>query len=500
MRRGLAVYFGLLALALVVYLPALHGTPVFDDAIVFTDKNITDASSPWTWWASLKHADYWPITYTVFWSMYQVFGDDPLGYHVVNVALHVLDAVLVGMVLRRLGTIAWPGVLLFLLHPVQVESVAYMFQLKTILATTFALGAVLAYLRYDAERRRTWLALSLVAFALSLLSKTSTAMLPAVIGLHLWWARRPLRDARVVLPYVAIAAFIAGLTLYVNARNYENYPVWDAGLVERVLTAAWNTWFYLGKLLVPYELAAVYPRIASSPAELTSWAWLAAALAVTVAVAWWSRRPAGRVAALGLGWFVLNLAPALGFVNVYYMKYSLVADHYQYLASIGVLALASPFYAWASRASAGGTRLVRAAPAIIVGLLLLGCAMTSWRRAHSFADARTFWNAQRVASPDSALARNNWGVELSFAYDLDGAIRELEQAIAIDPRYDDAHFNLGLMLEAKGDVAGAEREYRRTLEITPDYVKALDALARMTAADGRHAESEVFKARAQAAR
>jgi tetratricopeptide (TPR) repeat protein len=477
---------------LVAYGPALRGLPLWDDAIALDDRALRTASSPWAWWSSLSHADYWPVTYTVFWAMMRLFGDAPLPYHVLGLAIHAVNAGLLGLTLRRLGTVAWPALLLFALHPVHVETVAYIFQVKTSLATTFYLAALLAWLRHHhgAHHGRGWLVMSWVALALALLTKTSTAMWPAVPVLILV-LRRQVRVRALVelLPHVALCAVLVGITMHVNAREHAQVVVWDAGWLERTLTAARNAWFYLGKLLLPVGITPVYARVVMEPSVWTSWLPAAGWLAVGVGLARLRRHRAATVAAVGLGFFLVNLAPALGFANIYYMRFSLVADHWQYLGSLGLLALASPAYTW-MRDRLVTLRTASRVAALAGAAILVSHAGLTRHHASAYQGPETFWRRALEANPASALSHNNLGVEDLRAGRGEDATRRFQDALRLDPGYDEALYNLGYMLERVGQSREAESNLRAAVAANSRHFKAHNSLGSVLMGRGALAEAE----------
>ena len=191
-----------LLVTLVAYYPAWHGGLLWDDDAHITRVDLRSFEGLWRIWFDVGATQqYYPVTHSAFWVLYRLFGDATLGYHLVNISLHATSAFLFAVILRRLAV---PGAVLaafiFALHPVHVESVAWITELKNTLSGVFYLGAALAYLRFDADRRRQSYALALVLFALALLSKTVTATLPAALLVVFWWQRGALRWRQDVLP------------------------------------------------------------------------------------------------------------------------------------------------------------------------------------------------------------------------------------------------------------------------------------------------------------
>ena len=269
MRRS--VFLGAVALALpfaalAAYWPALMGGFVWDDDGHVTRPELRPLHGLWRIWTEPGATQqYYPVLHSAFWAEQRLWGDSALGYHLVNVLLHLLGCLLLYKVLRRLAV---PGALLaatvFALHPVCVESVAWISEQKNTLSTVFYLGAALAYLDFDDRRLRGRYALATALFVLALLSKSVTASLPAALLVVFWWKRGSLawkRDVRALVPWFSLSAVAAAVTPWVESRyvgaSSSAYPL---GPVERLLVAGRAAWFYLGKIVWPADLVFIYPR------------------------------------------------------------------------------------------------------------------------------------------------------------------------------------------------------------------------------------------------
>ena len=330
---------------LFVYQPAWHGGFIWDDDAHVTRPELRSWHGLYRIWFDLGATQqYYPLLHSAFWLEHKLWGDATLGYHLVNILLHATAAVLVALILRRL---AIPGAYLaaaiFALHPVQVESVAWITELKNTLSAVFYLGAMLVYLRFDQTRKTPlyWWALGL--FVLGLLSKTVTATLPAALLVIFWWRQGRLswrRDVVPLLPFFGLGAAAGVLTAWVERKLIgAEGAAFELTIIERCLIAGRAIWFYLGKLVWPAELIFIYPRWHVSQAIW--WQYLFPAAALLLLAVLWGLRRRWRGPLAGLLFFVGTLLPVLGFCNVYPFIYSFVADHFQYLASLGMITLAS---------------------------------------------------------------------------------------------------------------------------------------------------------------
>ncbi len=310
----------LVALTVLAYLPALRAGFVWDD-----DLHVTQNEVVRTWQGLVDIGlrpgailQYYPLTHTSWWIQYHLWGLAPLGYHLVNVLLHGSSAAVLWLVLGRLCVPgAWMAAAVFALHPVHVESVAWVTELKNVQSGFFYLLALLGYLRWgladDAEPaggRRIY-ALSFLSFACAVLSKSVTCTLPAAVALVLWWKRGRLAPGRILaLVPLAVMSVAAGALTASWERRYVGAvgPEWALSLPERCLVAGRALWFYAAKLAWPVDLAFIYPRWTLDPHAWWQWLFPLGAVLVLVALAALRRRlgPAPLVAAL---YFVVTLGP-----------------------------------------------------------------------------------------------------------------------------------------------------------------------------------------------
>ncbi|MBI5766298.1 MAG: tetratricopeptide repeat protein [Verrucomicrobia bacterium] len=455
------------AATLVAYWPALSGTLLWDDAGHVTRADLQSLSGlARIWFEPGATQQYYPLLHSAFWLEHQLWGDATLGYHLVNVLLHATSACLFAALLRQL-TIPGASIaaLLFALHPVCVESVAWISEQKNTLSLVFYLGAALAHLRFNETRARRAYALATTLFVCALLAKTVTATLPAALLVIIWWRRgEPApsagrldlrRDVLPLLPWFALS-LAAGLTTAWFERTLIGAAGshFELGLVERGLLAGRVIWFYLGKLLGPANLMFIYPRWTVDVGVL--WQFLFPLAAVGVAVALWFQRQRGLLAAWLL--FIGSLFPALGFFNVYPFIFSWVADHFQYLACLPILALIA----------LGLSRLPRAIPLVV--LLILGGF--TWRQSAIYRDPVTLFETTLRKNPACWMAHNNLAEELTHRGQPAGAIPHLEAALRLRPDFPEALNNLGDNLRRLGRPADAVGPFEKALKLRPRFAEA----------------------------
>jgi tetratricopeptide (TPR) repeat protein len=472
-----AVWFGVILLAvLVAYGPALRGDFLWDDTGHVTHPELSSLGGLFRiWFEPGATQQYYPLLHSAFWLEYQIWGEAPAGYHLVNVLWHSLSACLLIVLLRRVSV---PGAtlagLVFALHPVCVESVAWISEQKNTLSTVFYLAAALAWLRFEDDRKPARYAVTTLWFSAALLTKTVTATLPAALLVLAWWRRGRLSwrgDVLPLLPWLALGV-AAGLGTVWFEANHIGAQGDDFALsgVERGLLAGRVVWFYLGKLVWPAGLAFFYPRWTIDTGAWWQWLFPLSALGALAAAVWWSRRDRGPLAAALL--YGGTLFPVLGFVNVYPFVFSFVADHFQYLASLGMIA-------FLTAVSVRGFALLRvpswSGPVVAVGLLLLLGGLT-WRQSAHYRDVFALYEATLARNPDSWVAHLNLGTALDDAGRPEEALPHLQRALELKPNFPETLNSLGNVLNQLGRPAEARPLLEKALQLQPRFAAAHNAL------------------------
>jgi protein O-mannosyl-transferase len=471
---------------LLAYGPALRAGFIWDDhpGHVTRPELQSLAGLGRIWWDLGATQQYYPVLHSAFWLEHRLWEETAFGYHFLNVLWHATAACLFARLLVRLAVPgAWFAAALFALHPVMVESVAWISEQKNTLSTIFYLCAALAYLRYDDDRRPGRYAAATVWFIAALLTKTVTATLPAALLVVLWWKRGTLdwrRDVRPLAPWLALGISAGALTAWVeHAQIGAQGAPFTLGAAGRVLLAARATWFYFSKLIWPADLIFIYPRWEIEPGRAWPWAWLVLTTAGAVALAQRSRSRGPKAAAL---LFVGTLFPALGFINVFPFLYSYVADHFQYLAALAPIAALSA-------AVVGATAAVPAAVRRGAGLALLGIlGVLTWRQATTYRDVFTLYATTIAKNPGCWMAHNNLAIALGDAGRPDEALSHYEAAIRLKPDYAEAENNFGYALNQLNRAADALPHLQRALALQPRYAEAQNNLGAAYMQLGRVAE------------
>lgn len=466
----------LLLAALAAYQPAWHGGMLWDDEAHVTKAGLRSLDGLRRIWFELGATQqYYPLVHSTFWVQHKLWGDHTFGYHLLNIGLHALSAFLLMLILRRLAVPgAFLAAMIFAVHPVHVESVAWITELKNTLSGVFYLGATLSYLHFDADRQRFPYAVALSLFLLALLSKTVTATLPVALLIVFWWQRGTLglrRDVIPLLPFFGLGAAGGLLTAwiertFIGAQGAEFHFT----AIERCLIAGRAVWFYLGKLLWPTHLIFNYPRWSIS--QGVWWQYLYPIGLVVLGAALWRFRARSRAPLATLLLFCTALIPVLGFLNVYPFRFSFVADHFQYLASLPIIALAA----------AGLAQLIRrmrvAPTAAMTATMLATCVplgVLTWQQSHQYSDAETLYRAVLGRNPSSWMAHNNLGM-LKLDVSAQEAATHLKDALRIKPDLAEGHCSLGVALYRMGRFDEAVAEYREAARLKPDLVEARNNL------------------------
>jgi tetratricopeptide (TPR) repeat protein len=510
----------ILVVTLATYAAALRAGFVWDD-----DAHVIAVTADATlrtvdglrriWFDPGATAQYYPLVFTSFWVEHGLWGSAAAGYHAVNILLHAANAILVWRILRRLGVPAcWLVGLVFAVHPVHVESVAWVTERKNVLSAFFYLLAMRAYLRFALGARdedpstgrsadrpaaatiqpvaragRPWryYAAALLLFAAALLSKTVTCSLPAAILLILWWKRGRIgaRDVWPLVPFFALGGALAAITIHLERHDIGAVgDEWNLSGVQRVLIAGRAVWFYAFKLVWPVGLAFIYPRWTIDAGAWWQFTYPAGVIAV-IAGLWLARGRIGRGPLVAVLCFVGTLVPALGFFDVYPMRFSFVADHFQYLASPGLLTLIVAGWAAYARGLERRAALRRALAGVVVLLL----AVLSWRQIRAYESAEALWRDTLSKNPESWMVNYNLGQLLEDSGRTGDAVPYYEAALRAKPDHVRSLSNLGRILASAGALQRAVELLARAAELDPASAAVQQNLGALYGRLGRHEDA-----------
>lgn len=468
----------LVILVVLVFLPATQAGFIWDDDLSVTQNPAlrSVAGLKDLWITPGTTTQYYPLLFTTFWLEYAAWGLSPFGYHLNNILLHAVCALLLWRVLGRLQVPgAWFAAAVFAVHPVQVETVAWVYERKNILSLAFALAALWAWLRFfweetaeDSERRLSGYGATLGLYVCALLTKVTMVVFAPSLLVIAWWKRGRITrgDLLATLPMLVLAVPIGLLTRSLESGLGETLGfAWQPSPAERVLQIGRSLFFYLGQLVWPHELAFVYRRWEIDASDPAQWVYPLAALGLTGAL-WRARARIGRGPLTAWLLFCGALAPMLGLLEVYFFRFSYVADHWQYVACIGPIALGVGLVA----------RYARTRDPLIARMALgLGCALvvalgvSSWRYTHVFRSSESIWRDSLSKNPDALLARYNLAVELQSRGQLVEAMRHYQAAARLSPDNVLIWSNMGLVRAREGRLQEALALYDKALALDPDH-------------------------------
>jgi tetratricopeptide (TPR) repeat protein len=552
---------GLIAAAvLIAYYPSIHGGFILDDDVLLTTSNTIRASDglfrfwwPWNLALDKQPADYWPLSNTTLWLEWRLWHLDPTGYHVTNLILHIIDSLLVWAVLQRLHVPgAWLAGLLFAVHPVNVESVAWIAQRKDVMAVLFFLLSILFWIKSEPNEELAtggtargnatqppstpdninhgkgvfgiWYWISILAFVLAMLSKGSVAILPPILLLITWWRWNRIHwsDLLRAGPFFVVAVVLTAINLWFQTHGTGDV-IREVSLIQRLLGAGAVIWFYLEKAIFPLHLVFVYPQWHIDPNN-PLW-WLPDIATATVTFFLLRNRNSSqwkwiRPAIFAWAFFCIALLPVMGFTDVGYMRHSLVADHYQHIALIAVVALvAAAFFRLRELQLPVNQQAFNG----VAGLMVVTFAVLTWQQSSGYVDAMTLYTKTVADNPESWLVQHNLGFEYYKAGKLDAAISHYETALRLNPdcavayrnlgnalsdldrlpeaieNYNKAlyiapsdpvaHYNLGMALTLSGHPDQAEPHYRKAIELNPGYPDANHAMGLLLASRGQYQDA-----------
>jgi tetratricopeptide (TPR) repeat protein len=544
-----------MAVTLVAYVPSLHGQFVWDDDAWTT--GIAQLFRDWRGLAAILFRptalqQYYPLSGASFWLDYHLWGWWTLPYHIENVVLHVLGALLFLKVLRRLAVPgAWPAAWIFALHPMMVESVAWITERKNVLSLPLFLGSVLAYLRFSeatngvasqenrvpttlhAPRSTLYYYLALVLFVAAYMAKASAFSLPAVLLLICWWKRGRIRwreEIVPLLPFFALSLALSALTVWIE-KNHTGAQGrdWAFSFWERCLIAGRALWFYPGKLIWPVNLCFVYPRWRLDTGAVGQWIYPVSALGMMLGL-WLARNRIGRGPAVAVFFYAGTLFPVLGFINGYGMRYSFVWDHWAYVSALGLIALGCAGVAllW-DKVARLNVKGLQSGIAVLLVALVAALGVLTWRQSGMYRNIETLWRTTIVknpnaflalthlgallskdhleeaialhkkaldAWPDFAEAHDNLGYALVQKHQLDEALIHFQKALALEPGNPSTHCNCAGVLLEKGQIDDAIVEFRKSLELDPFHSPASYGLGRAFLKKGQLDEAVGYLQRA----
>ncbi|MBN1901524.1 tetratricopeptide repeat protein [Candidatus Sumerlaeota bacterium] len=478
----------LIAATLAFYLPAFNAGFIWDDDDYVTQNETLRSLNGLAriWFDIGATPQYYPLVHTSFWIEYHLWGLHPSGYHITNVILHILNALFIWMILRKLDLrSAWFAAMIFALHPVHVESVAWITERKNALSGFYYLASILSYLYFaglkgegtpplksskdepPSLRKNKFYVLSLVLYLCALLSKTVAASLPAAILVILWWKKNKIRikDILPLVPFFAVGLALGLVTVWMERSHVGAIGAeWNLSFMDRCLIAGRALCFYASKILVPRNLSFIYPRWDMK--SMGGLYFIPLGILSIVFILFLKRQKIGKGVLAAILFFIITLFPALGFFNIYPMLFSFVADHFQYLASIGLIA----FFAALLYKACAGLNVNLKYP--VFGAIFLILGVLTWKQTLIYQNAEILWRDTLKKNPSSWMPHQNLGMILAEQGKLEEAIIHYKTSLDLKPDDPVSHYNMGSVLEEIGEYEKALREYREAIRLKPDFPDA----------------------------
>ncbi len=472
----------LVLLIFIIYIPAIKAGYVWDDVMVYDSPVLRSGSGLVKIWTDSSAVPldgrYWPLVYTTFWAEYHLLDischllhfmpspTSPMGYHIDNILLHVLNTFLLWWILSELALPgAWIAAAIFAVHPVHVEAVAWVMERKGVLSTAFFLGSFGTFIKFIKEKHWALYVCSILLFLMALLSKPVTVVLPGVILIWTWW-KYPNEWKKILLyliPFIGGACIIGELTVWLGQRR--QVLLFELSFLQRFLIASRSVCFYAWKLIWPVPLMTIYPQV--FPTTWTAWLFPLFIVCVLV-ILYLAKNQIGKGPLVAVLFFIVSLIPTMGFVNYSFMAYSFVADRYQYVPSIGLIALFS-----AGIVKFLDTRYLKL---VVTGLLLVLGTLT-WQQAETYQNMETLFRYNLEVNPQAWAAHSNLAVALGDRGKYAEAVEHITIVIHHNPKDAGAYFNLGHMLEEEGKLTEAQDALLKSISLEPQGVQARDALA-----------------------
>ncbi|MCE0499177.1 MAG: tetratricopeptide repeat protein [Methylacidiphilales bacterium] len=483
-------------LTLWIYGPVFHGDWLLDDRWYLTDNPLMNGwGGLWKFWFQPgSWVEYYPIGETVMWLEWQLWGDHALGYHLANVGLHLVSALLVWHLLSKIGLrLAWLGGLIFAIHPVQVESVACISELKNTLSLPPFLLAMCAWIDYEEHGRRRDYLWALGLFLVAMLIKITPAPFPAMILLYAWWKRGRIQgnDLKACAPFVIVSLVLVFMTIWAGQRYEEmghGHPeaIFMGGFFRRLALSGLNLCFYFSQSFLPVVLTPFHPKWTVDPHRIVQFLpWLVFGAAFYWF--WTKRRTWGKHVLLGTGFFVLGVAPFLGFHTISYMSFTWVLDHLLYFPLIGLIGLV---VAGLGRMETQFSSFARSCGRGIIVAVVVLMVWKGHAYAGLFTNEEVLWDDTLQRDPGSWLAHDDLGGYFIRNNRFPEALAQLNEAVRLKPDFDQAHYNLGIALDKTGHAAEALEEYRKALALNPDNEKVYDNLGAIEKRNGNLANAE----------
>lgn len=502
----------LIAVILISYLPILNAGFIWDDNDYVTENQfIKSTDGLYKIWFEIGATDqYYPLVFTSFWIEYHLWGLNTFGYHLINIFIHSFNAIILWIILRNLS-IQFPYLLalIFAVHPVQAESVCWITERKNILSGFFYLLSLYFFLRYlnfltpqediysKTNRKKNIISkdffflnkfyiLSFLLYICALLSKTVTFSLPLIIIILIWWrrAKTTQKDIVPLIPFFIAGIFLSLITVWVERHKVGAIgEEWNFSFIERILIAGRALLFYPQKILIPYKLTFIYPRWIIDAKLLWQFIYPIVAAAIFILLFFFKNK-IGKAPFTATLCYAITMFPALGFFNVYPMRYSFVADHFQYHGSIFLIVLFASIISYLL-IKYSPIKLKIYLPHIIFSIIIIILISLTYKQCRIYKNTETLWLDTIAKNPNAGIAHNNLANIYMNRQQSKEAMYHYSEAVRLMPHDEVLHYNMANALTEIGKLDEAEEYYMKSISINPYFAEAHNNLGNISIKMGK---------------
>jgi Tfp pilus assembly protein PilF len=478
----------LLCLPIIVLFPGLTGDFIWDDYTLLVDNPLIKASDGiFQFFFSSKAHDYFPLFSASFWIEWRLFGLNPVGYHIITLLFHITNAFLIWLILHRLSIPgSWLAALLFAIHPVNVESAVWISEQKNTLSMFFFLLTIFYYIKFLENNKTRTLVISVFLFLLASLSKTAVVMTPVFLLFLTWWKKGSfsIKDGFKISPFFLLSFVFGLITLWFqHERVIDIDIVRDDSFLSRFIIAGFAFWFYIGKAVFPHDLLFVYPFFKADIASLYSYIPMTLVLVLLLAVLFLKGKYMHHIR-LTIWYIFLMIFPVLGFLNIYFMRYSHVSDHWQYFSIIGIITVICSV----------GTQIINRikipySGIVISSIIVMTFSVYSNRQSRIYKNMEVLWQDTITRNPTAWMAHYNLGNICKDRKDFKKALDLYHATIALKPDHYSALNNIGFIYFQNKNLDSAAFYFSQSVKVQPMYYRSHQNLGLCYYEMVRYAES-----------
>ncbi|MDP8215916.1 MAG: tetratricopeptide repeat protein [Candidatus Kaelpia imicola] len=490
---GIIASLIIVLLTALIYLDSLDNGFIWDDDVHIYKASYMKSSTGLTdIWVENATPQYYPLTTTIFWLGDKAWGLNPKGYHILSLVIHILNALLLYSLIKKLFyPLAFPVALIFAIHPIGVETVAWASELKNLLALFFFLLSFSGYLKFLSTKKSKYYLLTIIAFIAAVFSKYTAVSFAFIPLLHGFWLKGKIkkRELKLSIPFILIG-LLAGL----NAVFTEIYNVgargaeWSLSYLDKMILIGKTSLFYIYKVIYPKDFIFIYPRWQIRTLDILEWLPILTLLSLISLLSLYRKRVNRAITAL-FTFYLISIFPASGFFNVFPMKYSYVADHFSYLSTPWIIllffALIYPSYRYLLKTIKPKKSIyLKLILTITLSITAIFLSIGSNRLTGNYKDEITLYKSIIAKNPGCWMANANLAILYTESDKNRLALKHYRDAIASEPNVASIYYNLGNLYYKIGDYDSAINSYMAAITSKPGYGESYANLANTYRAKG----------------